>query len=452
MGDAQQEMMKTESICPVCLEKIVAEYCVENKKVFLKKSCPRHGMFKTLIWEDADHFDGLGSTHSGEIANTQQKAQKGCPYDCGLCEKHEQAACCVLIEITQRCDQYCPFCFAMSEKEAEREDYSPEDMQRILRFLAAQNPGSKYNLQLSGGEPSLHPNFFEIVRLCKQEGFPYVQVNTNGKKLAQSLAFAQNMKSAGVDCVFLQFDGMEDEIYKTLRGQALFAQKERALEHCRKANLPVVLAVTVVPNVNENCLGDMIRYAAKQLPHVRGVHFQPVSYFGRYPNLGAENPRLTLPGLIEKIEWQTAGEMGKRDFVPLQTGHERCSIHGNFLFENNHFIGCSEALEGDVHSIEKARKYLARKWGTACCKKAPAPQIEQGAAEGDAYDVAQWKEWLHTLNRNILSITAMAFQDAYNLDLKRLKKCRLHVATKDCKLIPFCAYNITSEDGKTLYR
>ena len=459
-ADQERELGCTHSLCPECLVRIPARYIQRQGKVYMDKTCPAHGPFSTLVWEEGADFSTWddGVVHSRPHAPANQP-QKGCPYDCGLCTSHAQAACCVLVEITQRCNQQCPVCFAQAQQESPATDYTLDEMSHLLDFLQQQSGEGSFNIQLSGGEPTLHPQLAEIIRLCREKGFSYVQVNTNGQKLAQSVAYAKTLRKAGLHTVFLQFDGTREDIYQTLRGQPLLGVKEQAVQNSVAAGLGVVLVMTVVPGVNDDNVGDTIRYAAQRLPRVRGVHFQPISYFGRFPAAPGNEDRITIPGLISRIVGQTSGQAQWGDFVPLASGHGRCSFHGNFLVTAEGWQGLSQKQPTADHSIEKARDYLARRWSAppqeqaGCC---PAPPAQREpitpAPPGGVYNPGEWQAIAAKLKRQTLAITAMAFQDAWTVDLDRLRRCRLHVATRDKKLVPFCAFNITSRNGQRLHQ
>lgn len=452
----------TKSICPVCHKTIPAVRIQKGSKIYLHKECDLHGEFQALLWEESPEIRGedlldekkyLGSgdllewkNWKTEAVNTvptvfDTKTSEGCPHDCGLCESHEQQACCVLIEITQNCDQNCNYCFASAHSsKGKKDDLSLSEIREMYESLLARNTERPFNIQLSGGEPTLHEDLPEIIRMGKELGFPYIQLNTNGRRLAMDKDYPKKLHEAGLSSVFLQFDGTEDDIYENIRGKALLSLKEQAIQNCADAELGIVLVVTVVPEVNDHNLGDILRFGIERLPYVRGIHFQPVSYFGRFPHQPLDTDRITIPELIRKLVVQSDDKLQTNHFVPLQTGHPMCSFHGNFLImEDGSFIslvkdpnkcgcGCNE------NSIEKARNYIAKKWTYKL----------KGISEAVSkdYDFSSWDHLLEKINSQGFSITAMAFQDAWNLDLDRLKKCRVQVAVKGNKLIPFCAYNI----------
>ena len=272
---------ETESLCPVCLKRIKATRLLQGDEVFLVKECEDHGSFRTVIWRGepsmAEWRRPKDPVHPDLCYGT---VEKGCPFDCGLCEAHEQLPCSVLIEVTDRCNLHCAVCFADSGR-GEAEDPSLEKISWLLeRAMAAAGP---CNLQLSGGEPTLRDDLPEIVEVARRIGYSFIQVNTNGLRLASDKAYVRRLQAAGLSSVFLQFDGVDDEIYRSLRGRALLDQKLRAVKNCGETGLGVVLVPTLVRGVNTDSIGAIVRQALQLAPTVRGIHFQPISYFGRFP-------------------------------------------------------------------------------------------------------------------------------------------------------------------------
>lgn len=442
---------ETVSVCPVCLERIPAQKTAYGDNIYLEKTCPEHGDFKSLVWEGKPRYQvWLREEDNTKPVICDTEVERGCPYDCGMCPQHEQQACCVLIELTQRCNQNCKFCFADAGHRLA--EMNLEEISGLYDFLLERSPGRPFNIQLSGGEPTLREDLAEIIRLGKAKGFPYIQVNSNGKLLAADPAYAQKLAEAGLDCVFLQFDGTNDEIYREIRSEALLDIKRQAIKHCGQAGIGVVLVVTVVPGINDGEIGPIVDFLLANLPAVRGIHFQPVSYFGRFPTEPSDEMRYTIPRLLRDLESQTQGRLRTGNFIPLLTGHSLCSFHGNFLvMPDGQISAISTPPDKNCCSCQQdaiigARKYLGRKWG----KKAESTACGSGSDNGEA-NFDEWDLFIKQVHEKGFSITAMAFQDVWNIDLERLQKCRVHVATPTHKLIPFCAYNLTDQEGRSLY-
>ena len=445
---SESVLSHTESVCPVCLKRIGADRMMIGGDVYLVKECPEHGAFKTILWRGAPDYREWNRENALIPPKTVlAQSDKGCPYDCGICPEHRQQACCVLVEVTNRCDQRCPVCFA----DAGSRDKQPElgEIVEWLKMLLDISEERPYNIQLSGGEPTMRGDLPDIVRAARQMGFPYVQLNTNGKRLSYDEAYLDRLIEAGLSAVFLQFDGTDDGIYERLRGGKLLEAKKKAIDNCARRGIGVVLVPTLVPGVNSDGIGDIIQFALDHLPTVRGVHFQPVSYFGRFPQPPKDCDRITLPEVVQAIESQTNGRIRAKDLKALKSGCALCSFKGSFvLMEKGVIIGIKD--EGgcccgqDKPSIGKTRDFLVNKW--VLKQSDSSPGTEDSSASGlDRY--------LNRIRNYGFSITCMAFQDAWNLDLERLKKCSVHVFDGRTKrLVPFCAYNLTDSAGRALYR
>lgn len=459
-GTKQGILGYTESVCPVCLKKLEARKVRTGNQVFLEKSCPEHGDFRALIWNGAPAYETFDRERCfvSPVAPAV-KADKGCPDDCGLCAQHRQRTCCVLLEVTNRCNLECPVCFASSQAETDAQTAGSEnepDLENIRhRFEAMMNMGGPFNIQLSGGEPTMRNDLADIIRIGKETGFPFFQLNTNGIRIGKDLAYLKELADAGLDCVFLQFDGLREETYRALRGRELLKEKMDAIAACARARVGVVLVPVIVPGINDEEVGDILNFALEHMPAVRGVHFQPASQFGRYdPRLSKKH--FTLPDLLRAIETQTGGKMKAEHFSPGNAENPYCSFSGNFVLQKDGTLqpwrkektcGC-----GTKDASRKAREFVARQWAApsepCCCSDSPFH------SRSACCDTSSLDDFLERLEHDTLAVSAMGFMDAWTLDLDRLKECYIHVVTGEepVRLIPFCAYNLTAQDGTCKYR
>jgi len=437
------------SVCPVCLAPIPARHETMDDDTYLIKTCPTHGEFKTIVWRGLPGFREWSRTKVPSQPKTPfTEVDQGCPMDCGLCDAHRQHTCTAVFEITWRCDLGCPVCFASSGKLAPA-DPTQEEFDRLLDRVKLAS--GFCNIQLSGGEPTMRKDLADLIRMAKDKGFPFVQLNTNGLRLGRKSGYAETLAKAGLDSVFLQFDGTEDAIYTALRGKALLKDKLAAIENLAGAGVGIVLVPTVVPGINDHNLGAVVDLAAQNSPGVRGVHFQPVSYFGRYPKAPADVQRITLPELMRLLEQQTKGSIRADHFLPPGCEHSHCSCHANYMVAEDRTLKklssggkCDCTPRPAEEGADKAKAFVKRQW--AAPEKA-LPLVAEVPQPKDDLDRFIARAATHTL-----AVSAMAFQDAWTLDLERLKGCCIHIVSPDGRLIPFCAYNLSSMDGETLYR
>ncbi len=436
------EIGKTMSVCPICLAKIPAKKTVgEDGNIYMEKRCWDHGSFKTLIWEgDLESYTGwaAGDVGSPVTPVRAREAEKGCPYDCGLCQNHERDGCCVLLELTNRCNLRCPVCFASAGDQSPK-DLSLEEIGKQYDLLMAH--GGPFNIQLSGGEPTMREDLDKIIALGQEKGFTFFQLNTNGLRLAQEMGYAQHLAKAGVSTVFLQFDGLDDAIYRALRGADLTEIKQKAIANCKEARLPVVLVPTVAPGINDHALGDILRFALDHAPHVRGVHIQPISYFGRC-GLDAPEIRLTIPAVLRRIEAQTMGLMKVTDFGGGGAESPYCSFHASYMRKQDGSLKAPPRRRSQCCCVKSsdARDFVSQQWSG----KAAGCDGDQATSSLDAF--------LQQTVENTFTVSGMVFQDAYNLDLDRLRRCYICEVDTQRGMVPFCAYNLTDVTGHALYR
>jgi len=416
----------THSVCPVCLRQVPAQRVASDGKVFLEKECPSHGRFSAVVWNGQYPIEQwIGSCSFPDDVNPK------CPTECGLCASHLQKTCCVLLEVTRRCNLQCPFCFADGGRDIEP---SFEHLRLELSQLAV--PGETL-VQLSGGEPTMRDDLPIIVAAARKAGCKYVQLNTNGLRLAADPEYVRLLADAGLSFVFLQFDGTEDAIYQQLRGRPLLKLKRRAIDNCASCDLGVTLVPTLVPGINVRNIGEILRFAVAQSPSVRGVHFQPVSYFGRIPAQPKDDLRLTLDQLLTEIELQTDGEISVCNLLPSSCDHPLCGFHGDFVVDNGKLFPLTVQRETttccckEPRAAEKNREFVARRWQRS--------RKDEAACCGSLRDM---ESFLAKVRSHGFTVTAMAFQDAGNLDLQRLRQCSLHVYHGG-RLVPFCSYYLT---------
>ena len=305
------------SICTTCYRRIDAKIVFEENNVFMLKRCPSHGFERVLISDDVDYYRRcrevfIKPPEMPDRYNTP--VNFGCPYDCGLCPDHEQHSCLSLLEICDACNLSCPICYAQSG--IHRTEFKPLDqIERMLDCIVG-NEAQPDIVQVSGGEPTIHPQFFEVLDAAKRRPIRHLMVNTNGIRIAQDEAFAERLATYMPSFeLYLQFDSLRREPLIQLRGADLRNIRERALERLNKLGISTTLVVTVERGVNDDELGSIVEYALKQ-PCVRGVTFQPVQQAGRLVNYDGAAHRLTLSEVRRRILNQTS-YFKPEDLIPV---------------------------------------------------------------------------------------------------------------------------------------
>ncbi len=447
----------TTSICPQCMNTVAAKVVVRNGQVFLLKYCAHHGEQWELLEESAEyHLRKRLYDKPGTKMKVHTTVSRGCPFDCGICPQHDQHACIGLIEITNSCDLRCPLCYAGA---GEGEHLTLTTIERMMDFFLDSEGGQAEILQISGGEPTLHPQIIDIIRLAKSKPFKYVMLNTNGLRLAEDKAFVEALQEfRGGFEVYLQFDGFKEQTYLQLRGRNLLECKRQALENLAFAKIPSTLVSTVSGGINEEEVGKIFLFGLKQ-PYVRGINFQPEGFFGRIPDIG-KRKRVTLSGVLQRLEQQSSGMLKISDFIPLPCNVERVAITFLYRSQQGGFLPITRdaRIQDYLHlidntfafTIEDALKNAGRsitdiKASLDCCKFI---SDFRHIIPFNFFAKSKQRK-MEYIDENTFRLSVTSFIDRYDFDIKSMQKECVHVITPDLRKIPFSAYNMIHRGDKT---
>jgi 7,8-dihydro-6-hydroxymethylpterin dimethyltransferase len=444
----------TLSICSTCLRRVDAKIVFENDNVYMLKTCREHGFEKVLIATDIEYYKNIRNYNkpSETPLHFTTKTHYGCPYDCGLCQDHEQHSCLTVIEITDRCNLACPTCYAMSSPHYGRHR-TIEEVEKMLDIIVAAE-GSPDVVQISGGEPTVHPDFFAIMDIAKRKPIKHLMLNTNGIRIAKDFEFTKQLATYAPDFeIYLQFDSFKSSALEQLRGKDLTETRMKALEHLNALNLSTTLVVTLQQGVNDDEIGEIIEFALKQ-KCVRGVTFQPTQVAGRTENFNPATDRITLTDVRRKILEQT-NIFKPNDLLPVPCNPDAL-VMGYALklagqtFPLTRYIDPTHLLDNSRNTIiyeqdDALKEKMIDIFSTGisvdrveenmkqllCC----LPQIE---APGLGYE-------------NLFRIIIMRFIDAYDFDVRAIKKSCVHIVHKDGRIIPFETMNLFYRDDKEAY-
>ncbi|RZN46751.1 radical SAM protein [archaeon] len=476
-----KEIKKTKSLCPECLKVIEATlYETDDNKVIMEKECEEHGHYSDVVWSDAEYYHWAENyAHDGSgLDNPQTTYSTTCPYNCGLCDNHFTSTLLANIDITNRCNMNCPICFANAAAAGFVLEPTREEITKILKTLAKEKPVRCWAVQFSGGEPTIRDDFPDIVREAKRLGFSQIQVATNGKRFIKDEAFAKDLLDAGINTVYLQFDGVKKEPYEMARGYNALPEKLKALEVMRKVGYrSIVLVPTLVRGANDDQVGDIVRFAMENNDIIKGVNFQPVSFAGRINKDELKQMRITLPDLGRLLEEQTDGEIRKRDLYPVPcvssisefvaawkkkpqinlTCHTHCGV-GTYVFKSNgKFIPINRFVDVDglFDLLNSMREHIFN--GNRIAKVKAVTQLSRELPKLIDNSKAPPGVNLRNLLLNILTngtvgdtaafhnntlfLGAMHFMDPYNFDVERVQRCGIHYGLPDGRIVPFCSYN-----------
>jgi uncharacterized radical SAM superfamily Fe-S cluster-containing enzyme len=474
----------TQSLCPECTKLIPAGIYEEHGKVMMDKTCPEHGYFKDVYYGDVKLYLKMEEWHFGDgrgLANPAIPDAKNCPSQCGLCSMHCSHTGLANIDLTNRCNLTCPVCFANANAAGTLYEPSFGEIRRMLQVLRNERPVAGRVVQFSGGEPTIYPRFLDVCRLAKEMGFTHIQAATNGIMLSDP-EFARQAKDAGLSTLYLQFDGISDDIYLRTRGEKLLEKKLKVVENCRAVGLKIVLVPTIVRGVNEHQIGDIARFAVANCDVISAVTYQPVAFTGRLNRNELAAKRFTQADLAHAVADQSGYTDAYHDWFPLAcvtpfsklisalkgeetvqlSCHPHCSL-GTYLFVDEktrtatpitRFVDVGAMLQEIYQAAEKAEKASIKLWS----KIKVWNSLQKHFHKEFAPPGLDFQKFLQTLQgftdkkfgregmdgtftyRTVL-LSAMHFMDSYNYDVERVKRCVIHYAAPNGLLYPFCAYN-----------
>ena len=435
----------TTSLCNECLRKIDAKIVFEEEKVFMLKHCPSHGQQKVLVATDIAYYKNARNYNkkSEYPLQPQTETLHGCPHDCGLCPDHEQHSCLTLIEVTDRCNLTCPTCYTESSPTHGRHR-SLEEIEKMLDAIVA-SEGEPDVVQISGGEPTLHPDFFDILDMAKAMPIRHLMLNTNGIRIANDEGFAERLASymPGFE-IYLQFDSLRSYVLERMRGKDLTNTRNRAIEKLNDLNLSTTLVATLQKGLNDDEIGDLLDYALKQ-PCVRGITFQPTQVTGRLENFDPATDRLTNTEVRQAILSQN-NIFKPNDLIPVPCNADALIMGyalkaGDCTFPLTHLVDPEALLNNSKNTIvyeqdEELHSHILKMFSTG----EPVDKVDENfhqllcclpdiSAPTLSYD-------------NLFRVIIMNFMDAWDFDIRAIKKSCVHIVHPDGRIIPFETMNM----------
>jgi uncharacterized radical SAM superfamily Fe-S cluster-containing enzyme len=442
----------TNSLCSQCLRKVEAKVVIQDANVYLDKRCPEHGRERVLISTDVDYWRQTRRfLKPGQMPRRfNTPIEHGCPYDCGLCADHEQHSCLTLLEVTDACNLACPVCYA--ESSPRRLTHRPLAQIEFMLDAIVANEGEPDIVQISGGEPTIHPEFFAILDAAKRRPIKHLMLNTNGVRIAQDAAFARRLAdyAPGFE-IYLQFDSLRADPIRALRGADLLDIRRRAIERLNELNLSTTLVCTLKKGLNDGELGEIVDYALGQRC-VRGVTFQPIQHAGRADDFDPARDRLTLSEVRQGLLAQS-GVFKPDDVIPVPC-HPDCLAMAYALKLGGRVTPLTGLIPKDT--------LLAAEGSTIVYERDPRLRSAVFNLFSTHHSPTSGAEALRQLlcclplvrapasltYENIFRVLIIQFLDAHNFDVRSVKKSCVHIAHPDGRIIPFDTYNLFYRDGR----
>jgi 7,8-dihydro-6-hydroxymethylpterin dimethyltransferase len=493
---------KTDSLCPRCVSEvrsqilsgeadwkvliegrpgeIPAEIVEEDGRILMRKECSRHGRFEDVMSTDPAFYKRLESMYPGrdfvipkdglhEHGNSSIKYGRGAV---------------LTIDLTNRCNMMCDPCFMDANQVGYVHELEWEEVQKLLDDAASIKPRRQLSVQFSGGEPTLSPHFLPAIQYARKLGYFSVQCATNGIRFAQDEEFARQAAEAGLRFAYLQFDGVGNEHNQHRKVGNLYDVKLRAIENLHKHGIDVTLVVTIVNSINDDQVGDIIRFGIANIDKITAVAFQPVSFTGRDEDIDDETrirQRYTLSHLAHDVKRQAGIGEPMRDWYPLSASgpfsdlkdllgglenewgsfkcgcHPNCGIGTMMLVEEKTRRAVTvpaildvDRLLSDIKAITdsgRRKVWTAVQVGLSLLRNLRPEGIPAGLSPWKVAQIMDGhtggKLGFASKNRyswRVLFIGGMWFQDLFNYDFRRTEMCIIPYATPMGE-ISFCAYN-----------
>ena len=460
-------LSSTTSLCPTCLARGPGTDAARDDAGYLTRECADHGVARRNVWDSLDPWEGAGEfgpdvpERDGFDAAAPTAADDG-----GALTVDNDHACLAVVEVTQECNLSCSFCFASSGPGGRELAFG-----EVVHLLdVVRESGGPRPIQFSGGEPTIRDDLPELVETAAEMGFEHVEVNTNGIVLAREAGYAEHLVDAGVTAVYLQFDGLDADTYREIREADLLEHKHAAIEACRRADLPVILVPTVVPGVNDHEMGAIVEFALENLDVIRSVNFQPVSRFGRYAPVDTDG-RFSLDTAARRLSEQFDA-IEPRDLLPAPCCSAYCQSGTALVPTGEGAVPLTRFLDEELWksvlgTVDESEwmELLAK---TDAGQSAFLGNADVGEALGccgpsgccgDGLDAdlgtslgSDHSGSMFDLVDTVLPVSFTGFMDADAADVERLGNCCLSVPTPDGDLVPFCGYNMTTDDGEYALR
>ena len=427
----QQTLKETTTVCGDCLERVPGTVFERDSQVFLRRACPTHGESEALLARDSSLYWNQGDV-------------KACGGSC--CGAADNHSCSLIFEITERCNLTCPTCFTASSPHLTW-SMPFEDFAAKLDRLRAGGKSNADIVQISGGEPTTHPEIERIIAYCFERGVPKVYINSNGVRLAQDRSFVERL--AELDGgrerlhIYLQFDGFAESTYSQIRGSRnLYPVKRRAIDNLLAAGLFVVPVMTVTRDINLSEIGDVIRLARDHHPKMNAVMLQPAFYAGRYEN-DKSGPHLTMAEIAHQVVAQTDGLFSLEDFGPIPCSNPNCFGMAVALVRGDRMIPVSRYFPHfDTWSAPEVAPLVAQ-----VRDRLPATMLDAVAEShtldmlldllSESDDSANWASY-----RDFFVVGIKPFMDAHTYDQHRVDACCVHVVDRAGEPVSLCEYNV----------
>jgi len=451
----------TQSLCQKCLQRVPAEICESDDQILMQKECPRHGLQDVLISSDTRwyhrtmSFYSNNSSQSNESGKGKQVAAKGCPFDCGYCSLHAQRMYLPVVPVTSSCNMNCPVCYTINNNVAPY-FMSKAEFSAILNQIKTADPEMQI-INFTGGEPLLHPEFIDFVRMCHDAGIHRITISTNGLVFLNNEALLIELTELDARIVF-SFNSFQSMPYQITAGVDLLDKKLQILRMLEQYKPSTTLLTVAASGVNDREIGEIVKYILNN-EFIVSSEIHTVTLTGQSVNRFDLAARLTTPDVIADIVDKNPG-LKMDDFLPSPCAHPLCYSTCYLLkLQNNDLVPFTEFIsENDIIKMLAGNLYieptmsteevLTDALNTIWSREEPRDNHRQILLSlRDLLNRMFPPQGINALERqraaerSTKAIYIHSHMDAYNFDLARINQCCVAVPDGKGRYIPTCAYN-----------
>jgi uncharacterized radical SAM superfamily Fe-S cluster-containing enzyme len=452
---------ETTSLCKHCKNAVPARIvATEAGEVWMHKTCDEHGAEEVRLSTSADWYERTRAIQPRRVPPrvVKKEVHHGCPFDCGPCTSHTQKIRLPVVTITSACNLDCPICY-VHNKNDDAFHMGADDFGKILKHLQADHGGELDILNLTGGEPTVHPRFLQFLQMAKEAGVHRVTICTNGIRLAKDETLVEQLAALGAR-VALSFDSFEQEADQMLQGAKLLGIKAKCLELLEKHGVDTTLIPVMTRGVNDHEIGKILQFAFGK-SNVRHVEVHTMTFTGQSGATFPRSGRISMYEVLERIEETTGGLLRPRDFVPSPCAHPLCyqiayllvDPEGGAPIPFTRFMTAEELYEGltDRLYLEPTPKLEAtlhtaidRLWahGGDDAERTLRLLKRLLAAMFPAGRSLAYAESLRAAERAVKAVYVHSHMDEETFDTERAADCCDSNCYADGTTIPVCNYNV----------
>jgi len=440
-------------MCRTCRKVAPARVHFQGGAVWQQTLCPTCKPAPAKIAGDADWYmkNVLQTFPDHSPLPHAHPPKQGCPHDCGPCAWHASPCQLPVFSITNACNLRCPICFTYNRPDRVYH-MSLEEMQARVDWIA-QAAGQVDLVNITGGEPTLHPQLLELLRCCQRPEIGRITMNSNGLRLAEDEDLCKRLAELGV-YVILSFNTFDEDISRKLHGEDLVGRKMKAIENLTRAGVRITLLNVMIRDVNEDAIEGIFDLMLSH-DNILSLTVQTMTYTGQGGGHWQDREHLPVDEAARIVCARSGGDLTFDDFLSRPSAHPLCYLTSYMLKADDRFLPFARLAPSERIAGLMKDGYLIR------LENEPGffrEAIDRLYAEGDAEtlktvrrvveSIFPKEKKLDVFERQRLAESAVrtvyihAHMDEDTFDCSRAAMCPDLVPSEPGRMIPACTYNL----------